>query len=329
MKHAILTVIVAALALTGCGKSSSPSGEKQIVIGFLVKQPEEKWFQLEWQFAQQCADKNGFKLVKIGATDGEKVLAAIDNLSAQGAQGFIICTPDVRLGPAIVAKAKNNNMKVLAVDDQFVGTDGKYMTDVRYLGISARNIGKQMGQLLDEEMKKRGWKADETGLCAVTFDELDTARDRTEGGIDALLVAGFPKEKVFRAPQKTTDIPGAFDAANVLLTQHPEIKRWLICGVNDTGVMGAVRAMEGRAFAVENMIGVGIGGVDSRVEFGKEKPTGFYGSIMLTSKRHGYDTTELMYKWIKDGVEPPPATFTTGIVTTRENYQAAMKEQGL
>jgi L-arabinose transport system substrate-binding protein len=77
------------------------------------------------------------------------------------------------------------------------------------------------------------------------------------------------------------------------------------------------------------MIGVGIGGVDSRVEFGKEKPTGFFGTIMLQPRRHGYETAELMYKWIKDGVEPPPATLTVGIVTTRENYEVAMREQGL
>ena len=77
-----------------------------VKLGYLVKQPEEPWFQYEWQWAQKCADKYGFELIKLGTTDGEKVLSAIDNLGAQGAQGFVICTPDVKLGPAIVAKAK-------------------------------------------------------------------------------------------------------------------------------------------------------------------------------------------------------------------------------
>src|SRR6266436_9835504 len=79
-------------------------------IGFVVKQPEEPWFQDEWKFAEQAAKEKGFTLVKIGATDGEKVQSAIDNLGAQGAQGFIICTPDVKLGPGIVAKAAANNL---------------------------------------------------------------------------------------------------------------------------------------------------------------------------------------------------------------------------
>src|SRR5260221_13847332 len=80
-----------------------------VKIGFVVKQPEEPWFQDEWKFAEVAAKEKGFTLVKIGAEDGEKALAAIDNLGAQGAQGFIICTPDVKLGPAIVAKSAANS----------------------------------------------------------------------------------------------------------------------------------------------------------------------------------------------------------------------------
>ena len=80
----------------------------------MVKQPEEPWFQLEWKFADQAAKQYGFELMKIGAPDGEKVLAAIDNLAASGAKGFVICTPDVRLGPSIVAQAKRQNLKLIS-----------------------------------------------------------------------------------------------------------------------------------------------------------------------------------------------------------------------
>ena len=33
----------------------------------------------------------------------------------------MICTPDVKLGPGIVARAKANNLKLMTVDDQLVG----------------------------------------------------------------------------------------------------------------------------------------------------------------------------------------------------------------
>ncbi len=97
----------------------------QVKIGFLVKQPEEPWFQDEWKFAEIAAKEKGFTLVKIGAPSGEKVMSAIDNLAAQKAQGFIICTPDVKLGPGIVAKAKADGLKMMTVDDRLVDGAGK------------------------------------------------------------------------------------------------------------------------------------------------------------------------------------------------------------
>src|SRR4029453_11503346 len=99
------------IALAGLSCSNSPDASTApsrdaatkggaIKIGFFVKQPEEPWFQLEWKFAEQAAKELGFTLVKTGANDSEKALAAIDSFAAGGAQGFIICTPDTRLGPA-------------------------------------------------------------------------------------------------------------------------------------------------------------------------------------------------------------------------------------
>ena len=49
-----------------------------VKIGFIVKQPEEPWFQDEWKFAEQAGKEKGFTVVKIGAEDGEKVQSAID-----------------------------------------------------------------------------------------------------------------------------------------------------------------------------------------------------------------------------------------------------------
>ncbi len=334
-----LTGVLALTLLVSCGRGdnptatgSGPSGGTagKVKIGFIVKQPEEPWFQLEWKFAQQAADANHFELVKIGAVDGEKALAAIDNLAAQQAQGFVICTPDTKLGPAIAAKAKAANLKLLTVDDQFLGADGKPMADVHHLGISARNIGHMVGKALAAEMKKRGWNAADTALCVMTFDELDTARERTEGATEAIVEAGFAKDKIFKAAQKTSDVPGAFDAANILLTQNSGVKHWLLCGMNDSGVMGAVRAMEGRGLTAENVAGIGINGSDDCLsEFKKAKPTGFFASVLLSARRHGQETSEMMFKWISTGVEPAKATYTDGVLITRETYQAILKEQGL
>jgi L-arabinose transport system substrate-binding protein len=325
---AAMAALGLATAALACGGRTGTARPQRVKIGFLVKQPEETWFQNEWKFATLAATELGFDLVKIGAPDGERVLTAIDSLAAQGAGGFVICTPDVRLGPAIVAKARSHGLKVMSVDDQFVGADGRFMA-VPHMGISAREIGRVVGRALLAEMQRRGYASGETGLCVPTRDELDTARERTEGAIESLLAAGFPAGRVFKAPQKTTDVPGGMDAGNIVLTQHPDVKRWLVCGMNDEAVLGVVRAMEGRGLKAADVIGIGIGGDVARVEFERAAPTGLFATVLISPRRHGYETAALLFHWIRDGVEPPPATFTSGLLVTRETYKTVMAEQGL
>jgi L-arabinose transport system substrate-binding protein len=312
-----------AASTTTADKAVAPA---KIKLGFLVKQPEEPWFQDEWAGAEKAAAKYGFELIKQGVQDGEKVMGMIDNLAVGGAQGFVICTPDVRLGPVIITRAKQRGLKVVTVDDQFI-SDGKFMLEVPYLGMSASRIGAQQGKALAAEMKKRNWTVEETAVCAMTFEELDTARERTDGSIAALKAEGIPADRIYKAAQKTTDVPGSFDAANVLLTQHPEVQHWLILGMNDSAVLGAVRAMESRGFTADTAVGIGINGTDCLDELRKAKPTPFFGSMRVSAIGEGFGTAEMLYKWVKDGTPPALDTRTPGTLMTRENLEAVLKKE--
>lgn len=299
-------------------------------IGFIVKQPEEPWFQDEWKFADQAAKEKGFTLVKIGAEDGEKLMSAIDNLGAQGAQGFIVCTPDVKLGPGIVAKAAANNLKLMTVDDRLVSADGKPLEDVPHMGISATKIGEAVGQAIVDEMKARGWKPEEVGAIRVSYDQLPTAVDRVEGAISVLKANGFKAENIFDAPQAKTDTEAALNAATVVLNKHADIKKWVAFGLNDEAVLGAVRASESVGIAADGMIGVGIGGADSAInEFKKPSATGFIGSVIISPKRHGYETALNMYEWIANNKEPEKLILTAGALAKRDDYQKVRQELGI
>lgn len=321
MKKLFAVALVAMLILS----MSSTLFAADVKIGFLVKQPEEAWFQDEWKFAEEAANEFGFELVKIGTTDGEKVLAAIDNLGAQQAQGFIICTPDVKLGPAIVAKANANGLKVMSVDDRFVGSDGKVMEDVHHMGISAYNIGKYVGETLVEQINAKGWDIAEVGFLRMSYDQLPTIKERTDGATDVLVEAGLPEANIYDTPMKTLDTEGSFNAANIMLTKQPDVKMWVVAGGNDSSVIGAIRALEGQNISADNAIGVGINGSNFAVnEFEKDDVNAFYGSIKLAAKTHGYGTAKLMYEWIANGVEPPKVTWTAGELMTRDNYKELM-----
>lgn len=326
----LLAVSILAVSGLHSGIAYAKSADN-IKLGFLVKQPEEPWFQTEWRFADKAAqDLGGVEIIKIAVPDGEKTLNAIDNLAANGAKGFVICTPDPKLGPAIMAKARAYDLKVVTVDDQFLNAAGEPMTNVPLIMMAATEIGERQGQELYKEMQKRNWDVKDTAVLAITADELDTARRRTEGSIDALIKAGFPSEKIYKSPTKSNDIPGALDAANSMLVQHPEVKNWLIVGMNDNTVLGGVRATEGQGFKAENVIGIGINGTDAVNELSKPNATGFVGSLLPSPDVHGYRSTEMLYKWVKEGVEPPKYTpIGDPVLLNRENFRAELDKKGL
>jgi L-arabinose transport system substrate-binding protein len=310
--------------------ASAAKADEPIKIGFVVKQPEEPWFQDEWKFAEIAAKEKGFTLVKIAAQSGEKVMSAIDNLAAQKAQGLVICTPDVKLGPGIVAKAKADGLKMMTVDDRLVDGSGKPIESVPYMGISASSIGKQVGESIAVEAKRRGWDLNEVGAIDVSFDQLPTSHDRTASAADALVAAGLPRANVINAPEAKSDTENAFNAANIALTKNPQFKHWVAFGLNDEAVLGAVRAAEGRGIKAENVIGVGVGGSDSALnEFKKPVPTGFFGTVIISPKRHGQETSELVFEWIKTGKEPPLFTLTSGSLATRDDVNQVREKMGL
>ncbi|WP_430635864.1 arabinose ABC transporter substrate-binding protein [Sphingomonas hankookensis] len=307
--------------LGGCGAAANG-----VRIGFVVKMPQEQWFQDEWRFARAAARDLGFSIIEIGAEDGDRLLSALWTLYARYAQGLVICTPDPRLGPAIAGFAAQTGMKLLSVDDRLIGADGQPIVSVPHVGISAVAIGEVAGRAAAAEAGRRGWKPATTGVLRIAYDSLDTGRERTAGAVTALKAAGFAQ--VFDAPQRTTDTEGAFTAAAPVLTAHAAINRWIVLGLNDETVVGGVRAAEGLRLPPAALIGIGIGGSESAIaELSKPVPTGFFATVLLSARRHGYDTAAAVARWVRDGQAPSPLTLTSGILLDRGNFRRIVAEE--
>ena len=318
-------VAVSALSLGGLLQAA-----EAVKIGFLVKQAEEPWFQTEWAFAEKAGKEHGFTVIKIAVPDGEKTLSAIDSLAANGAKGFVICPPDVSLGPAIVAKAKANGLKVIAVDDRFVDAKGYFMEDVPCLGMAAFEVAQKQGAAMAAEAKKRGWDWKDTYAVINTFNELDTGKKRTDGSVKSLEDAGFPKDHILFTAAKTLDVPGSMDATNSALVKLPSgAKNLIIGGMNDNTVLGGVRATETAGFAAANVIGIGINGTDAIGEL-KKADSGFFGSMLPSPHIEGYNTALMMYEWVTKGTEPPKYTAMDEVtLITRENFKQELTKIGL
>lgn len=309
---------------------SAHAAQEDTTIGFIVKKPEQAWFINEQSAATELGKKDGFEVVKLSGVDGQEVLSAIDNLHSQGANGFVICPPDVRLGPVIKRRAEQYDMKVVTVDDRFVNSDGEPMKDVPHLGMSGYKIGQQVGNTIAKQIKARGWDMDDVAALRISNYELPTAKERTDGATDALMDAGFKKDNIFDAPQQNTDTSSAFAAASPVFSKQSKYKHWVIYALNEESVLGGVRASEQYGLTADDVIGVGINGSGAAfAEFSREKPTGFYGTIAVSSTMHGRQSAKNLYNWITEGEKPPANTQTTGKLMTRDNWQQVRDELGL
>lgn len=326
-----LTALSVALVLGACSRSENAGdAAKPLKIGFIVKMPEQAWFINEQKAAEAAGGELGFSVVRISGTDGAQVMTAIDNLAAQGATGFVICAPDVRLGPAIVAKAKGNQLKLVSVDDRLLGADGQPVGSVPHLGMSGYKIGQQVGEAIAAEAKARGWDWQEVGAIRVSNNELPTAKERTDGATRALLDAGFIEANIFEAPQRSTDTESALTAASPVLAKQSRFKKWVIYALNEESVLGGVRASEQFKIPAADVIGVGINGSGAAfAEFSKSEPTGFHGTVAVSSTMHGRQSAINLVHWLREGVEPPAVTETTGELMVRGNWQQVKEKLGL
>ena len=311
--------------LPGCARRP-----REVRIGFIVKQPEAQWFQDEWRFARAAGRDLGFSLIAIGAEDGDRVLSALNTLYARYADGFVICAPDPRLGPAIRGFAETTGLKPMSVDDRLIAADGGPVVGIPHVGISASAIGQLAGEAAAAEAQRRGWPIAETGILRISFDSLEPGRERTAGAVAALRAAGYPADAVHDAPQRTSDTEGAFSAAAPVLTANGRINRWIILGLNDETVVGGVRAAEGLSMQPVDIVGVGIGGSEAAIaELAKRQPTGFSASVLLSPRAHGYGTAAAMYRWITAGERPAPVTLTSGELMTRDNFRAVLAREAV
>jgi L-arabinose transport system substrate-binding protein len=167
------------------------------------------------------------------------------------------------------------------------------------------------------------------GALRIAYDQLPTAKERTQGAVDALKESGFPLANIVDAPQSRTDTESAFNAANIALTKQARFKRWVAFGLNDEAVLGAVRAAEGRGLRADSVIGIGIGGSKTALnEFAKPAATGFYGTVQISPKRHGYESSLMMHQWITANQPPAAVTLTKGTLMTRKNQAELVKAGG-
>jgi L-arabinose transport system substrate-binding protein len=340
-KTAVPTLVVLLLVtlLAGCAApppggtaapasdSTSTGGEAETLsIAYLNKMGDNPWFIDEVAGAKARADQLGIEFFNQDLQfDSDLALNAMDTHISSGIDGIIIVVPDTKIGPAVIQKAKEAGVPLIAVDDNILDADGNAAP---FVGFDAATIGTQVGETIAQYYKDEGWdKLEGAVVKAVSVEDqdLEVCNIRTDNAAAAVLanIPGFTDEDIIHLPYDNTMV-GGMDAMAPIVTANPDVTHWLLFSCNDDGVLGAWRALSNAGVDAANVIGVGINGQLAGEEWDKGEPTGLRASLFVRAAIHGETAVLLINDFLVDGKEIPARTIVPGTVITPDNYKDVM-----
>lgn len=302
------------------------AGDDEIVIAGIYKMGDLEWFQDEAAAAGQTAKELGakdFNYIDV-KTDPDLFLQALDNVIVQKVDGVLVCIPDQQLSKVAVQKLTDAGIPFIACDDKLEDENGVSLSP--WVGISAYEIGKATMEWMVDYMIENGLDTDpEVGIMFLTADSISSCVPRTQAQRDVLAdrLPDFPEERVFSGDHGG-DTESGFNAASAIITGNPEIKKWMIMGIHDDGIVGGVRALEQAGLDKESCA-VGLGGHLAPPEFEKE-----YSALKAAAYFSAYDvgSTSATYlmDYILNGTEIPMEYAVGAVMVTPDNYKDIMQE---
>lgn len=305
-------------ALLGLCAFTVPAIAADPNIYYLNKLGDSVWFVDEVAGAKAEAAKLGAGFTSQDLqSDANRAITAVDTAIGAGASGIVIVVPDQQIGPAVLSKAREASIPMIAVDDGIADAKGQAAP---FVGFSGTEIGKQVGQAVADFHKVLSWPplSADTRLLSVEVQTLSVCMDRTNSSIAVLKDRlRLTDDQILHVPYDPGTQDKALNGVSQAITAFPQIKRWIIVSCNDDGVLGAVRALEQAGYQADDMIGVGINGQLACDEFRKGIATGFRGSIFVDSKVHGSTAVRLLIANITRHEPIPPRTIIEGHLITK------------
>lgn len=303
-------------------KAEAPAGGKLVVYG-IYKAGDQTWFIDEGAAAQKAVEDLGGEFIYVDAKmSPEEYLKAIDNAIANKASGIVTCIPDQTMSQAVVDKANEAGIPIVAADDALQDASGSKLAP--WVGINAYVIGEANGEWLANYAKDNNLVTDpEVGLLIMTMDTVSSCVPRAEGEFDKFteLCPDFDQSKIFKADYDGTTDKGN-TAATAVITAHPEIKKWLVTGANEEGCVGAARALESAGLDADACV-VGLGAYMAKDEFKKEGGSCMKASAYFSADSVGAGSVNVLMDII-NGKEPVMETAVDAIVVTPETYKEVM-----
>ncbi len=302
-------------------EAAQPAESGAISIAYLNKMGDNPWFVDEVSGAKAMADELGVEFFNQDLQfDSNLAMTAMDTYIANGVSGIIIVVPDTKIGPAVIEKAAEAGIPLIAVDDTILDSEGN---PAPFVGFDAASAGLKVGELISEYYEAEGWGDLSDAVIkgvSVEDQDLEVCNLRTDGATSVLIEAGvLTEDDIVHLPYDNTANSG-MDAMSPVITANPQVTHWMLWSCNDDGVLGAWRALQNSGISADNVIGVGINGQLAAEEFKKGEPSGLRASLMAQAKGHGGTAVEFIYNYVANGEEIPQLTFIPAAVMTADNW---------
>ena len=321
MKKILALVLIAMLALGACafaeGVPHDANGDGKLVVYGIYKSGDQEWFLNEGEAARKTVEEAGGEFYYVDvALEGQKMLDAIEQAHANGADGIVTCTPDQTMSQNIVDLCAEYGIAVVACDDA-LEVNGEKIAP--WVGIAGYDIGSSCAEWMVQYISENDLANDETaGVLIMTMSTVSSCVPRTDGEYD-VLSAAYPEfeasGRLFYADYDGTTEKGNTASAAVI-TGNPQITKWLVMGANEEGIIGVVRALETAGVDAESAC-VGMGAYMAAEEY--EKGSCLKASPYFSDVAIGTYSVNTLFAVI-DGEEVEMETAVPAEITTPENY---------
>lgn len=323
MVSVLLSAATVGSLMAGC-MTASAEGDKLVVYG-IYKAGDQTWFIDEGAAAQAAVEEAGGEFIYVDAKmNPEEYLKAIDNAIANNASGIVTCIPDQTMSQAVVDKAEEAGIPIVAADDALQDADGEKL--VPWVGINAYVIGEANGEwIANYAIENELTDKEDVGLLLMTMDTVSSCVPRAEGELAKFteLIPDFNEANIFKADYDGTTDKGNTAAAAVI-TANPQITTWLVTGANEEGCIGAARALESAGLDANACV-VGLGGYMAKDEWNNKGADGtcVKASAYFSAEQVGAGSVDVLLSII-NGEEPAMETAVDAVVVTPENYKEVM-----
>ncbi len=312
MKRKVVFSIL--LASTLGAAASLPAFAEGHTIAGIYKMGTATWFIQEGAASQKVIEDNGGTWKYLDSDQNAATYTQqLDTVIADKVDGVLVCTPDQNLSQMTVDKLTEAGIPVIAVDDALEDADGNLLAP--WVGIDGYNIGLAVGEWGAQYIADNNLADDsEFAVLLMTADTVSSCVPRTEGELEG--IKDFDESRIFRADCDTSAEQGN-EAANAVITGHPEIKKWLVLGVSDESSQGAARAIEAAGLGKDSMV-VGLGGYLCPDEFANPDSC-FRAAAYFSARDVGGTAAQEMLDYLDNGTEIPQKYAVDAVIVTPDD----------